>query len=99
MSCDEKCNYFKHNGNSLLWTVIQCTIHNKYFIYTTLSDSDQAEMSVFVLAPLPLIKAFLYESVTQQVYSHADLLMSDKPQFCAHLRGFLADTPAHIDPA
>lgn len=56
-------------------------------------------MSAFVLALLPLTKAFLSLSVTQQVYSHADLLMSDTPQFCAHLRGFPADTPAHIDPA
>lgn len=50
--------------------------------------------SLFVLAPLPAVRALLQESVTQQVYSPADLLTSDKPlQFCAHLRGFLADPP------
>lgn len=34
MSPDEKCNYSKHNGNSLLQTVTNCAVHNKYFIHT-----------------------------------------------------------------
>lgn len=69
--------YFKHNGFSLLWTVTYCTIDNKYFIHTVLP---------VLLGECLQMNGLHWESATRQVYSPADLLTSDKPQFCSSFK-------------
>lgn len=76
-SCDEKCNYFKHNGNFVMNCDIQyCAIHNKYFIRTVAclfsvgagraaAIVTSRELSVSVMIRTPLF----WESVSQQVFS------------------------------
>lgn len=84
-SRDEKCNFSSTTGTLCLWTVVRCTVHNKYFLYTKALFAPFREpdsillgnTSLYVLAPptwtLPS------DGVTQQVYSPADLLTCDKP--------------------
>lgn len=89
---------FKHNGNSLLWNVTHCTIHNKYFIHCSLSFVFGECMHPFIRQSLSFSSPATesWESETQQVFfsrwsSHVRLTS----QFRANLRGFVAEPRLH----